>query len=25
LGGVIIIGAGLLAERTLRGHEVHTP
>ena len=23
LGGVIIIGAGLLAERTLRGHEVH--
>jgi dTMP kinase len=25
LGGVIIIGAGLLAERTLRGHEVHAP
>ena len=23
LGGVIIIGAGLLAERVLRGHEVH--
>jgi dTMP kinase len=25
LGGVIIIGAGLLAERVLRGHEVHAP
>src|SRR5207245_1447551 len=23
LGGVIIIGAGLLAERVLRGHEIH--
>jgi len=23
LGGIIIIGAGLLAERVLRGHEVH--